>query len=211
MSLPKLPHCSPVPALLVLAALLAGNAAAQTLASNPPPAKATMTLRAGEMVGNEQIIRQFIRAGANEFAFVLPAEVRPDETPEGAPVLASRDRSYYLSVRLTTPSHPLPELRQTLKERVASQYPDALNLEDYTAWADGHEGAGFQLQQRQPQVGIRLIRILQVPFKAGVMEFILNADARNALAGQAALEMVLLTFSSNEHGPLEIIPRSDKT
>ena len=43
------------------------------------------------------------------------------------------------------------------------------------------------------------------------MEFVLNADTKNAVAGRAALDMILLTFRSNERGGLEIVERSDKS
>lgn len=43
------------------------------------------------------------------------------------------------------------------------------------------------------------------------MEFTLNASNTSAAAAQAALDMVLLTFRSNERGKIEIVRRSDKT
>jgi hypothetical protein len=50
-----------------------------------------------------------------------------------------------------------------------------------------------------------------VPFKAGLLEFSLNADGGSASAGQGALDMILLTFRSDERGKVEIVRRSDKT
>ena len=95
--------------------------------------------------------------------------------------------------------------------QIASQYAGASGLEEYTACVADHEGTGFQLWQSLPKVGPRVIRILQVPFRAGVLEFVLNADAKNATTGQAALDMILLTFRSNEQGPLETTQRLDKS
>ena len=180
------------------------------VSSNPPPA-VTMTLRPGEHVGNEQVIRQFIRIGTNEFVFVLPGEMRRNSTPDGTTVLTSWDMTYFLTVRIKPPPCPPFRISEALREQIASQYAGASGLEEYTACVADHEGTGFQLWQSLPKVGPRVIRILQVPFRAGVMEFVLNADARNATTGQAALDMILLTFRSNEQGPLETPQRLDKS
>lgn len=198
-------------ATTILAVVGFGQPADGLIASSNPPHAVAITLRPGEHVGNEQVIRQFIRIGTNEFVFVLPGEMRRNSTPDGTTVLTSWDMTYFLTVRLKAPPSPPLGLSEALREHIANQYAGASSLEDYTACVADHEGAGFQFWQSLPNVGPRLIRILQVPFRAGVMEFVLNADARNAKTGQAALDMILLTFRSNEHGPLETIQRSDKS
>jgi hypothetical protein len=162
-------------------------------------------------VGHEQVIRQLITSGTNKFVFVVPNGLRTETAPEGMIGLASGDMSYYVSLRIVAPTPVNPAISEALHERITSQYAGASSLEEFTASVADREGTGFQLRQELPKVGGRLIRILWVPFKAGVMEFALNADARNAAAGRAALDMILLTFRSNERGRLEIVQHSDKS
>jgi hypothetical protein len=165
----------------------------------------------GELVGHEQVIRQFIRSGTNEFLFVVPDGLRTWTTPEGAMVLTAGDMSYHVCLRIAAPLPAKPEIREALQERIAGQYAGAKSLEGFTVGVADREGTGFQLLQEVPELGNRLVRVLWVPFKAGVIEFALNADTRNAAAGRAALDMILLTFRSNERGRLEIVERSDKS
>ena len=162
-------------------------------------------------MGHEQVIRQFIRSGTNEFVFVVPDGVRTQTAPEGVIVLTAGDTSYFVCLRIAAPLPANPEIREALQERITTQYAGASSLEGFTASVADRGGTGFQLRQELPGVGGRLVRILWVPFAAGVMEFALNADARNATAGRAALDMILLTFRSNERGRLEIVERSDKS
>jgi hypothetical protein len=162
-------------------------------------------------VGHEQVVRQFIGSGTNEFVFVVPDGLRTQTAPEGAIVLTAGDMSYYVCLRIAAPLPAKPEIREALQDRIAGQYAGAKDLEGFTVSVADREGTGFQLRQELPELGNRLVRILWVPFKAGVMEFALNADAKNAAAGRAALDMILLTLRSNERGRLEIIERSDKS
>lgn len=201
--------------LLAVAALLAARAAAQTaegfaVHSNQPPRLAS-SLCPGEVVGNEQVLRQLLRSGTNEFVFVLPAGLSAQTAPDGTLVLSSRDLSFHLSLRLLPSLGVSHNPSQALRQQVAAQYSDASGLEEFVTAVAGREGTGYQLQHQLPQVGTRFVRLLWVPFKAGLIEFIVNADATNAPAACAAMDMVLLTFRSNERGPLEIIRRSDQS
>jgi hypothetical protein len=116
-----------------------------------------------------------------------------------------------MCLRMLAPPPVKPGTSEALQDRIAGQYPGARNLEGFTVSVADREGTGFELQQDLPELGHRRVRILWVPFKAGIMEFALNADAKNGTAGRAALDMILLTFRSNERGRLEIIERSDKS
>jgi hypothetical protein len=170
-----------------------------------------VTLQPGELVGHEQVIRQLIRSGTNEFMFVVPEGLRSQTPSEGIIVLTSKDMGYYLSIRIVGPAPAKPGLKEALRERIASEYPQVSSLEEFTTTVADREGPGFQLRQELPKVGGRLIRILWVPFKAGVLEFALNVDTKKASAGQAALDMILLTFRSNERGKIEVVNRSERT
>ena len=215
MSHPKEPRRRRLAGTLAAALLLAAGVVAQppndfALGTNQSAGLA-VTLQPGESVGNEQIIREFIRSGTNEFMFVVPNGLRTQTAPEGNIVLISREMTYYVSLRIVAPPSTNTELNAVLREWIASQYVHASSLEEFTTTVAEREGTGFQLRQALPGVGGRLIRILWVPFKAGGLEIALNADNNSASAGQGAFDMILLTFRSNERGRIEIVRRSDKT
>ncbi len=200
---------------LAAAMLLAADAVAQTttgsvLGTNQAPELA-VTIEPGELVGHQQVMREFLRSGTNEFMFVVPEGLRTETAPDGKIMLITGDMSYYLSLRVVAPPPGDLELKEALRERIANQYAQVSNLQEFTTTVADREGTGFQLRQEFPKVGRRLIHILWVPFKAGVLEFALNADSNNASAGQAAFDMIVLTFRSNERGRIEIVRRSDKT
>jgi hypothetical protein len=203
-------------AVLVAGALLSaadglGQTAESFVAGSNQPPRLAVRLCPGEFVGNEQVIRQFISSGTNEFVFVVPAGLRTEPARDGAIMLTAGDMSYYVSLRIAAPFPVNAQLRQALRERIAGQYAGTNSLEGFTVGVADQEGTGFQLRQELPGVGSRLVRILWVPFNAGVMEFALNADTKNSAAGRAALEMILLTLRSNERGRLEIVAHSDKS
>lgn len=200
---------------LSAAMLLAAGALAQTTndfatTTNHTPELA-VTLEPGEFVGPERVIRERLTSGTNEFMFVVPDGLKTETAPDGMIALVASDRSYFVSLRFVAAPPANPELKAALRERVASQSAQASNLEEFTTTMANREGTGFQLRQDLPKVGRRLIRILWVPFKAGVMEFVLNSDHNTASAGQGAFDMILLTFRSNERGKVEIVRRSEKT
>ena len=170
-----------------------------------------VTFLPGETVGHEQVIRGLIRSGTNEFMFVVPEGLRTQTSSEGSIVLTGRDVSYYLSIRIVGPAPAGPGLKEVLREHVANQFPNVSGLEEFTTMVAEREGTGFQLRQELPKVGDRLIRVLWLPFKAGILEFALNADSNSASEGQGAFDMILLTFRSNERGKLEVVRRSEKT
>ncbi len=178
--------------------------------TNQIPALA-VTVQPGEIVGNEQVFRGILRSGTNEFVFVQPEGLRTKTSPEGTIVLISGDMSYYVSIRLIGPPLDGPGLKAALRERIASQYPRASSLEESAVTVAERKGTELQLRQEVASVGSRLVRILWVPFNAGVVEFVLNADADHPSAGQGAFDTILLTFRSNERGRAEIITRSDRT
>ncbi len=170
-----------------------------------------VSLLPGEIIGRERVIRALIKTGTNEFMFVLPEGLRSQSPSEGTIMLTSRDMNSYVSIRSIGAASAQLGLKEALRERIISEHPQASNLEDCTTMVAGQEGAGLQLRLARSDVGDRLMRIVWVPFQAGVMEFTLNASNTSAAAAQGALDMVLLTFRSNERGKIEIVRRSDKT
>ena len=195
--------------------LLVAGAAAQTANSlvfetNSAPGLA-ITLQPGEIVGHEQIVRALLKSGTNEFMFVVPEGLGIQNASEGLILMSSRDRRYYASVRLVEPRPAAAGLKEALQEQIASQYPGVSRWEEFAATVADREGIGAHLTQELPGVAARQVRILWVPFKAGVVEFFLAAQSDNLSTAQGAFDMILLTFRSNERGKLEFVRRSDKS
>jgi hypothetical protein len=202
-------------AFLIGTILLALGAVAQTPSglglNTNQPSELIVKLYPGELVGHEQVIRQLIKCGTNEFIFVVPEGLRAETLPKGVIMLYGREMNYYASIRIVPPPPAPAGLKASLLEQIASEYSQASGVEEFATTVADREGTGFQLRQDLPKTGDRLVRILWVPFKAGVVEFVVNADHHSAAIGREALDMILLTFRANERGSLEIIERSDKS
>jgi hypothetical protein len=196
--------------MLCAAGVFAQPHSGAVLGTNATPALA-VTLQAGEYLGQQQVVRAFITSGTNTFMFVVPEGVRAAASGEGRVVLTSQDGRYFLYLGIVGPQPAESGLKDALRQRIASLYPDAKNLKELAVTVADREGTGFQLRQAVPGVGDRLVHIVWVPFKAGLLEFTLNADSGIASAGQGALDTILLTFRSDERGKIEIVRRSDKT
>jgi len=197
-------------ALLWAAAIEAQTGNGFSFGTNQAPALA-LTLLPGELVGHEQVTRELIKSGTNEFMFVVPEGLRTEAPREGKLLLISPDLKWHISIRLVEPRPADLELKQILREQIADRYPGASSLEEFAATVAEREGSGFQLWQKLPGLGARHISILWVPFRAGILEFALNADSGSAAASRGAFDMILLTFRSNERGKIEIVRRPDKT
>jgi hypothetical protein len=216
MLLPKSRFHLRLAGCLAGALLLLKDAVAQT--GNDVTSRTNLTaglhlgLLPGEFVGREQVIRARLRSGSDhEFIFVVPDDLRAEALPGGGVVMVSRDLRYSVAIRLVQPSPAGSELRAALLNWIATQYGQTNTLEEFMASVAQREGIGFQFRHELRQVGARRMSFIWVPFKAGVMEFVFNADERCPSACRAAFDVVLLTFRSNESGKLEIIKRSDKT
>jgi hypothetical protein len=215
MSYLKLPSRSQFFVTLAAAVLFGAGAAAQTtnssLSSPSPTDGAAITLVPGEVVGNEQVIRALVRNGTNQFIFVVPDGLRGQVKAEGTFVMISRNMGYSVSVRVIEPAPPQPRLAEALEEQIRREYPQANSLAAFTTTVADQQGTGIQVRQTLAGLRPRLVRVLWVPLRAGLIEFTLDADNTYAATAQAALDMVLLTFRSNEGGRVSIVRRSDKT
>jgi hypothetical protein len=195
-------------ALALAISTLAETTTSQFPGTNSPPALA-VSLQPGEIVGREQIVRALLKNGTNEFIFVVPEQLRIQSLERGVIVMTSQDLSYYASVRVVEPA--LAEMKQTLRAQIAGQYAGASGVEEFATTVADQEGTGFQLRQDLPGLPARHIKVLWVPFKVGVLEFTLVADTKSAPIAQGALDMILLSFRSNERGRLELVTHSDKS
>jgi hypothetical protein len=184
------------------------NAATPVTNSN---ASVRFACQPGEFVGHEQVVRQRIRAGTSEFIFLMPSNVRMEALDESAIVMNGPQMKYWVSVRFLRPVQIEGELKSALRSRTESQYSSAGEKDDFVVTVAGREGAGIQFRQDLPSTGERFVRIVWVPFQAGIMEFVLNSDSRQAAVGQRTFDAVLLTFHSNEEGTLIIPERHEQS
>lgn len=167
-------------------------------------------LRPGEWVGDEQIVRESLQSGTNEFQFVVPSGFLNRASTGNGVTLARWELHCVVSIRILEGLEP-SLLSTTLRERISREFAPAGKLEDYNVSVASRPGTGYQCWQETPNAARRLVRVIWVPFKAGLLEFTLNVDSSNVRAGEAALDMILLTFCSNEEGPIQVIRRYDKT
>jgi hypothetical protein len=196
--------------MLLTTGVVAQTTNGSALKANRAPGL-VVTFQPGEMVGREQVIRETLTSGTNEFMFVVPEGLRTEAPTQGLVALMAGDRSYYVSIRIVAPPPTNPELREALRESISGQHARMSSLEEFTTCVADREGTGFKLREVLPVVGERFVSTLWVPFKAGVLEFTLNAHSSSALAGQRAFDAILLTLRSNERGKIEIVRRSDKS
>jgi hypothetical protein len=171
------------------------------------------TVRPGEIVGNEQVMRTFIKCGTNEFLFVLPPDLRTESTNPDGLVLAGPGGRYFLKFRITgaRPWDSEAAQAQARKETALAQYDSAGNIEDFTMTVAGRTAQGLQIRHKSAAGVDCLTRIVWAPSKAGILEFTLTTDTQTARLARQTMDVVLITFQSNEKGKLEIIPRSEQT
>lgn len=197
-------------AILFTASLRAQSPLPGFALTNAPPALAAR-LQPGETLGNEQVVREFLRCGTNEFVFVVPEETRAEAALENQLVLSSWQQGYHLTLRVWEPPAAATPLREVAREHLAREYPQAGSVEEFETTVAGQPGRGFQFRLGQAGGSSQLVRIVYVPFRAGLLAFTLNARPNSLAAGRRAFDQVLLTFRSNEAGKLEIIKRSQQT
>jgi len=199
-------------AMLLLTALFAQGQTNESSYENVPQ-RLDINIQRGEMMGRDQVVRYFINSGTNQFLFVLPPNTRSEGQNPETLVLAGTDGPYFLSFRILGfgPADADPDKASARKEAVLDRYVGARNIEDFVMNVAGREAQGIQLRQELPAVGQRLVRVLLVPCRAGLLEFTINTDSRKAALANLALSNLLGTFQSNENGKIRIVPRSNQT
>jgi hypothetical protein len=205
--------------LLAAAILLAVvGAQAQTQSAGTDREKVQLqplefSVQPGEMVGHEQVIRQFIKSGTNQFMFVMPPGVRCESTTAGTLGLSSPDGQYHLELRILAPGAEEGTLKriQALKQKTLESCAKARNVEEFNTSVAGWRAEGLQLRESLPVFGERLFRFVWVPCTAGILEFALSSSAERATAAVQTMDSLLITLRSNEKGKLEIVRRSEKS
>jgi hypothetical protein len=203
-----------LPAVLVLAAALAARGqtgAPASTASAPLALKAAV--QPGEIIGNEQVLRQFITCGTNRFMFVLPPGLRNETQSLNSILLSSRDSRFYVTVGVFDAGEDdLASAEIEVKgKQVPNRFPGAAKVEQFTTTVAGREAKGVQLRQPVPQVGERFVRIVLVAISGTIVEFTLNSATNSSAQAIQTLDKILVTFRASENGRIEIPRMTDKS
>jgi hypothetical protein len=199
-------------AMLLLAAAPARADFLTPAPANPGQAVAlTYELEPGERLGREQVIRGRIKCGTNEYLFVLPEGLRADAKPDGALVLSRWDAHYFVRIGVVSLTPGGPGFSEALAQQLTNRHTAARELSAITATVAGHAGCGYQFLERLPGMEDRLERTLWVPFNAGMLEFKLSTSSSQSAEAQAAFDLVLVSFRSNEQGKIQIVRRSESS
>src|SRR5690349_6546285 len=81
-----------------LSLFLSATAFGQLVVSGGSPGLTT-ALVPGEIIGQNQVYRNFMAVGTNKFMFVMPEGIRMETPNNNTIVLAPRDMSWHLTIR----------------------------------------------------------------------------------------------------------------
>jgi hypothetical protein len=174
------------------------------------PLSLTATTVPGEHVGIEQVFRERVCSGTNEFLFVLPLETRVTFNGTDQIQLLARNGRFFATLRIlalsgeNTNAFQLPKNQQ---DYVMAEHPDACNLEVFPIGAAGREGLCFQFQEKRPPAGTRFLKIELIPCAAGILELTLSADVAETRTASQVFQCFEQSLLSNEQGPIRIVPR----
>ena len=195
---------------ILVAWAVTGRAAADDRFDNSTDSSRLLsaTLKNGELIGTEPVRRVFVKAGTNEFAFILAPGFRMDASNPEQIVFISTDYACYLTFRIVGPVPPdARELdRDTYRELLLSRHPGVKIVNEFSRTVANHSGPAFELQWKNSSGQFQSERTVFVPSAAGVLEFSLVARPDKSGDGQYVLNSFLQSFRSNEGGKLEIIP-----
>jgi hypothetical protein len=203
---------------LLLATILPAIALFQTSAGEADSLKIQaqpfeLSVRRGEFVGHEQVVRQFITLGTNQFMFVMPPKVKSDSATPGSLVWSGPEGGYRIEFHIfaPVPQGDASRWEQELKRNTLENHPRARDIDELNTTVAGRSAQGLLFRESLPGFGDRLFRLFWVPCAAGILEFTLNASADQSTVGVQTLDSLLISMRSNEQGNLEIIRRSDKS
>lgn len=181
--------------------------------TNSPAALATR-IKAEEIVGSQPIARAYVTCGTNQFAFAVPPGYQADASNPRRITVTSADLSITVTFNLAEQGTGASseDSADTCREAVLGRYRGAKILSEFSKRAAGHDGPAFDLTWTNPGGSEEAIRLAFVPSRAGVMEFTAKSSPDKFDQSRYALNFLMLSFRSNEHGKLEneIRPFSNK-
>jgi hypothetical protein len=165
----------------------------------------------GEIIGSEQIHRAFIKFGATEFMFIVPADILAQFTRECPVTLKSRKDNFTITMRLLNSLPAETTLKSAQKSWMETHYGPLQHVEEFSIPVEAREGAGMQFRQT-PEPGVsRFVKTIWAPCEIGILEFTLFSDSKCAKNALLNFDAVITTFHSNAQGKIKIIPRSARS
>ena len=121
--------------------------------------------------------RAIVSVGTNQFAFEVPPGYRMDASDSGRVSLVSRDYSCLISFRIAGSVAPEATALDSApyREFLASQFPGANILEQFSMSANNRSGPAFEFEWGGAGVFQRS-RIAYIPSRGGVLEFSVSAS-----------------------------------
>jgi len=179
----------------------------------PPPAAVTVDplefrtlLKQEEFLGPEQVRRAYISVGTNQFAFVVPPELRMDASNPRKIVLISPDECSYLTLRIVPPAP-----NASYRDLVQRQFPKATMLNEFTENAANRSGPAFDVEWANAANVSQSARVVFIVSATVVLEFGLITTSKDFVKNKGLLQILLLTLRTNEGGKLEITRISETT
>jgi hypothetical protein len=197
----------------MLAAALAARAQTNAVWTPVAPPALAAAVQPGEIIGNEQVCREFLNCGTNRFMFVLPPGLRSETQGPNSILLTGRDGGCYLTVAVfgAGQDDPASEEVEAKCKQIPSRFPGATKVEQFNMMVAGREAKGVQLRQQLPKVGERIVRVVWASFPGAMVEFTLNSSAASASQTIQTMDGILVSFRAGENGKIEIARRTAKS
>lgn len=199
---------------VVLMAGLLQAAAAAPRGTDPPTNACALSAqtRHEEGPGLLPADRAYLRAGTNQFSFLIPAGWKLETWTDGRAAVVTRDYGCRIVFCLARP--PLPEGQQldpdSCAQWILAEYPQARIQAQFPAIADSRSGPAYEIQLSGAGTTSRG-EIAFIPSRAAVLEFTLICSPERFEVARRCFHTLMLTFrASDARGQLHISPLSDK-
>lgn len=161
--------------------------------------------------GLEPLRHITITLGTNVLQLVAPQELSIDMSVPYKVTFATRDFTYYVSVRIIPPPSGLARSETSKPDAswVLEQYSDARITDELSVPTGEGDCKVFGFTWAIPGVRDRVGRIGLIQSATGMIEFAMLADPRLAKAASDDFHAVLLSLQTNRHGPIKHIPMPD--
>jgi hypothetical protein len=157
--------------------------------------------------------RAYVRAGTNNFAFLIPGQLQLRPWNSASVALVSHDYSRQIIIRFASQALADPgELSlDAASQWLSSTYPHAKVLNTFSLSADSRRGPAFEIAFAGAANSARRGVVAFIPSRLGVLEFSLATSPEQFAAARQQLNTVMLTFRvSDPNGELRVSPLSDK-
>ncbi|HEX3798267.1 MAG TPA: hypothetical protein VH413_06150 [Verrucomicrobiae bacterium] len=181
--------------------LLGTLAAASQAGTLVPSGEAITTSVQREQVDTvEPFYRAYLTTDAEKFAFLMPDKYRLGGDPaHGKLLLENMEKGGMISFTFmrSSDSDPAETGRDAYRQLLASRYPKAKFVGEFSTSAGGHSGDGFEFQWVAPNGLVEKTRAVYLHTNAGLLELISTRSATNAPEAQNSLDEIIHTFAAS--------------